>query len=55
MISLHAIYSKLLLSVLYVKKEKDMIYTSKLKSLIKTILNNIYIIFLIFENNIISL
>lgn len=55
MISLNAIYIKLLLSTLYTKKEKNIIYTNKLRNIVKTILNNVFIIFVIFKNNAISI
>ena len=53
MIRLNIIKIKLLLNVLYIKKKKNVIYINKLKSAIKILLNNIFIIFMIFKNNII--
>ena len=54
MISLNAVYTKLLLSVLHAKKEKDMIYTSRLKNAVETILNHAFVILVIFENDTVS-
>lgn len=53
--SLNALCAKLLLSALYAKKEKDIIYTNKLKNAIEIILNNVFVMLVIFENNVISI
>lgn len=48
-------YAKLLLNTLYVKKEKDVIHASKQKSIVEIVLNNVFVILVIFENNIVSI
>lgn len=50
-ISLNAICAKFLQSALYVKKEKDVIYAKKLKNVMKTIPNNVFVILIIFKND----
>ena len=55
MIRLNAIYAKFLLSALYAKKEKDVIHANKPRSAIEIILNNAFVIFVIFENDAISI
>lgn len=51
MIILNVLYVKLLLRALYAKKEKDVIYASKLKSTVEIVLNNAFVILVIFEND----
>lgn len=46
--NLNVLYAKFLQNILYIKKEKIMIYISRLKNIIKIISNNIFIIFVIF-------
>lgn len=55
MISLNVLYSKLLLVVFYAKKEKNVIYISKLKNVMKTLANNAFVILMIFEKNTINI
>lgn len=55
MISLNELYVKLIPSTLYAKKEKDIIYASKLRNIIEIVLNNIFMMFVIFENNIVNI
>lgn len=54
MISLN-IWAQLLLSVFYVKKEKNMTYTSKINDMVEIILNNAFMIFVIFKNNTVNI
>lgn len=54
MISLNARCAKFLLSALHVKKEKDGIHASKLRSAGVTILNNAFVILIIFKNDIVN-
>lgn len=55
MISLNAVCAKLLLSALHTKKEKDVINISKLRNAVETIPNNVFVIFVIFKNDAVSL
>lgn len=54
MISLNALYTKLLLNVLYAKKEKIEIYLNRLRSAVEIVPNNVCKMHLIFENDAIS-
>ena len=54
MISLNAVCAKLLLSALHAKKEKGVIHASKPRSALETVLNNTFVILVIFENNAVS-
>lgn len=54
MIYLNVICAKLLSSALYAKKEKNLIHVDRLKSKLKIISNNAFIILIIFENIIIN-
>lgn len=51
MISLNAVYTKLLLSALHIKREKNVIHAGEQKNLIETMSNNIFVILMIFKNN----
>lgn len=55
MINLNILYAKFLLNILYIKKRKNMIYANKLKNIVKIVFNNIFIIFIIFKNNIFNI
>lgn len=44
-----------MLWALYTKKEKDVIYTNKLSSVIETLTNNAFVILAIFKNNAINI
>lgn len=55
MISLNASYAKLLQNILNAKVEINLIHINKLKIIIETISNNVFIILVIFKNNIINI
>ena len=55
MISLNAVCAKLLLSALHAKKEKGVIHVNKLRSAVETILNNAFVMLVIFKNNAVSI
>ena len=55
MISPNVICTKLLLSLLNAKKEKNIIYASKWRKEVETIPNNAFVIFVIFKNNVVSI
>ena len=54
MISLNAVCAKFLLSALHAKKEKGVIHASRPRSVVETILNNAFVILVIFKNDAVS-
>ena len=55
MISLNAVCAKLLLNALHAKKEKSVIHVNKPRNAMKIILNNIFVILVIFKNDAVSI
>lgn len=54
MISLNTVCAKLLLNALNIKKKK-LIYSSELNNIVEIISNNVFVILMIFENNVVSI